>query len=204
MTIPLLASLIATGIWTYQRRTRAFPYFIALLIFIASIFIFKGFFLDTVFFILVALLLLFLFAEQAITLAKETRIRRQEESRANRLELALAEAEERNETRQIIIKSAGKVQRIATNQIVQCHGASGYSEIVLVGGRTILHTASLNELEETLPAIFLRVHRSYLVNLMFVDALSRDPSGTGTLSLTEGSEIPVSRRILPRIRKALI
>jgi DNA-binding LytR/AlgR family response regulator len=203
MTIPLLASLIATGVWTYKSRTRAFPYFIALLVFIASIFIFKGFFLDTIFFALVALLLLFLFAEQAVTLAKEARIRRSEETRANRLELALAEAEERNEARQITIKSAGKVQRIATNQIVQCHGASGYSEIVLVGGRTILHTASLNEMEETLPATFLRVHRSHLVNLMFVEALSRDPAGTGTLSLSEGSEVPVSRRILPKVRQAL-
>jgi len=204
MTIPLVASLIATGVWTYQRRPRAFLYFITLLVFIASIFIFKGFFLDTVFFVLVAFLLLFLFAEQAVILAEQARIRHLEASRANRLELALAEAGERSEARQITVKSAGKVQRIATNQIVQCRAAGGYSEIVLVGGRTVLHTASLNEMEEMLPTTFLRVHRSHLVNLMFVEALSRDPAGTGTLLLFEGSKAPVSRRILPSVRKALV
>jgi len=204
MTLPLLASLIATAVWAYQRRARAFLYFATLLVFISSIVIFRGFFLDTVFFVLVAFLILLLFIEQALTLADEAREHRVEEARANRLELALAEAEERHETSQISIKSAGKVERIATNQIIHCQGAGGYSEIILVGGRTVLHAAPLNELEETLPPTFLRVHRSHLVNLTFVQSLSRDPSGTGTLSLSGGSEIPVSRRIMPKVRQALV
>jgi len=95
------------------------------------------------------------------------------------------------------------MERIATSQIIHCKGASGYSEIVLIGGRTVLHSATLNEMEETLPATFLRVHRSHLINLMSVKSLNRDPSGTGTLTLTEGANIPVSRRIMPKVRQAL-
>ena len=203
MTLPLLASLITTGYWTYQRRPRAFFYFIILLVFVAAIVIFQSLFLDTVFFHLVAFFLLLLFIEQALTLAEEARERRSEEARANRLELALAEAEERSETSYINIKSSGKIERIATSQIVHCQGAGGYLEIMLMGNRTVLHSATLNDLEESLPQTFLRVHRSHLINVMCVNSLSRDPSGTGTLTLVDGSTVPVSRRVMPKVRQAL-
>lgn len=203
MTIPLLGALTATGIWTYQGRRRAFVYFIALLVFLLAIALFQGFFLDTVFFLLVAFFLLALFVEQALILAEEERERRSEEARANRLEQALAEAEERAETSHINVKSAGKIERIATSQIVHCRGAGGYSEIILIGGRTVLHSASLNEIEEALPATFLRVHRSHLINVMFVESLKRDASGTGTLLLQGEIDVPVSRRVMPKVRVAL-
>jgi len=203
MLSPLLAGLLATGLWSYQRRPRAFLYFISLLVFVASMVTFQGLFLDTVFFLLVAFFLMLLFVDQALTFAEEARERRSEEARANQLEQALAEVEERAETNHINVKSAGKMERIATSQIVHCKGAGGYSEIVLVGGRTILHTAALSELEEMLPATFLRVHRSHLINVMYVKTLSRDPSGTGTLELSEGEDVPVSRRIMPKVRQAL-
>ncbi|MEL6693758.1 MAG: LytTR family DNA-binding domain-containing protein, partial [Pseudomonadota bacterium] len=203
MAIPLLGSLIATGVWSYQRRARAFVYFIALLLFLLAIVLFQGLFLDTVFFLLVAFFLLLLFLEQALALASEERERRSEEARANRLEQALAEAEQRAESSHINVKSAGKLERIAANQVVHCSGAGGYSEIHLLGGRTLLHSVSLNELEESLPAIFLRVHRSHLINVMFVEALTRDPSGTGSLRLQDDVSVPVSRRIMPKVREAL-
>lgn len=203
MTLPLVASLLATGVWTYQRRARAFLYFVSLLTFVAAIFLFRSLFLDTVFFLLVAFFLLLLFIEQAVTLANEARQRRSEEARANRLEQALAGIEERTETQHIQVKSAGKMMRVATSQIVHCQGAGGYSEIILEGGRVLLHSASLNDLEEALPATFLRVHRSHLINVLFVKALNRDPSGTGTLSLIDDVKVPVSRRIMPKVRQAL-
>jgi len=144
-----------------------------------------------------------LFVDQALTLGEEARERRSEEARANQLEQALAEIEERAETNHIDIKSAGKIERITTSQIIHCSGASGYSEITLVGGRTVLHSATLNELEAMLPATFLRVHRSHLINVMHVKSLNRDPSGTGTLAFVEGIDVPVSRRIMPKVRQAL-
>ncbi|NQY40825.1 MAG: LytTR family transcriptional regulator DNA-binding domain-containing protein [Henriciella sp.] len=203
MAIPLIGALIATGVWSYKRRARAFVYFIALLSFLLAIVLFQGLFLDTVFFLSVAFFLLLLFLEQALVLASEERERRSEEARANRLEQALAEVEQRAETSHINIKSAGKLERVATNQIVHCRGAGGYSEIHLLGGRTLLHSVSLNELEESLPAIFLRVHRSHLINVMFVESLTRDSSGTGSLSLKDDVSVPVSRRIMPKVREAL-
>lgn len=203
MIIPLIAALAACGYWSYRRKERAFQYFITLLTFIGAIFIFQASFLDTIFFFLIAFFLLLLFIEQALTLSDEEKQRRIEEARAERLENALSQAKERDDASEIIVKSAGKVEHIPSKNIIHCSGASGYAEIHLENGRSVLHSITLNEMEDILPSIFLRVHRSHMVNVMFVKSLQRDPAGTGMLTLTDGSEVPVSRRIMPKVRKAL-
>jgi hypothetical protein len=203
MLLPLLVSLAATALWSYQRRPRAFVYFLSLLVFSAAIRMFPSLFLDILFFNLVAAFLLFLFAEQALATAKEAERRRIEEVRANRLELALEQAQQKEEASTIIVKSAGRMEHIRTDKLCYCRGADGYSEIKLIDDREVLHAATLAEMEETLPSTFLRVHRSYLVNTAFVKSLTRDVAGTGILTLTNGSEIPVSRRTMPQVRQAL-
>jgi DNA-binding LytR/AlgR family response regulator len=72
-----------------------------------------------------------------------------------------------------------------------------------VDGREILHADSLNALEESLPATFVRVHRSHIVNTAHVRTLEREASGVGRLRLANGAEVPVSRRVLPRVRATL-
>lgn len=203
MTLPLVAALVATGFWSHQGRRRAFLYFVIVLVFVAAIFSLQGLFLDTLFFFLVAFFLLLIFIEQAFTLAEEAHQRRKEEARADRLSLALEEAKERTSVSEISIKSAGKMERIATSEILHCNSVDGYAEIVLTGGRTLLYTTSLNDLEGELPANFLRVHRSHLINVNYVGSLSRDRSGTGMLTLVGGAQVPVSRRIMPKVRQAL-
>ncbi|MEL7487558.1 MAG: LytTR family DNA-binding domain-containing protein, partial [Pseudomonadota bacterium] len=203
IVLPLLAALIATGFWSFKRRPRAFAYFLSLLVFVGANIAFPNIFLDVVFFYLVAAFLLFLFAEQGVALAREAEQRRVEQARANRLELALDQAKEREEATTISIKSAGKVERICAEQIAHCRGAGGYCEIILEGGREVLHAATLAEMEQALPSTFLRVHRSHLVNIAFVKSLHRDPAGTGMLVLSDGSQTPVSRRIMPKVRRAL-
>jgi DNA-binding LytR/AlgR family response regulator len=58
-------------------------------------------------------------------------------------------------------------------------------------------------LEHTLPAQFLRVHRSHLVNLNAVRGLRVDAGGRRFLQLETGSEVAVGRRFLARLREAL-
>ena len=203
MTIPMGASLIATGVWSFQRRQRAFGTFLSLIVFVGAVVAYPHFFLDVLFFYLVAALVLFLFVEQGITLLREAAQRRLEQARADRLELALDQVKERNEATIINVTSAGKLHRITTDQIVHCRSTGGYSEILLEDGRTLLHTTSLTEMAETLPSTFLRVHRAHLVNANFVRTLNREPAGTGRLIMENGTDVPVSRRIMPKVRKAL-
>ncbi len=201
--VPLTISLAATAVLCFKRRPRAFSYVLSLFIFLAANIAFADLFLDVLFFYLVASFLLFLFVEQGFALVREAEQRRKEQARAERLELALEQAKERDEATTINVTSAGKMERVCTDQIAHCRGASGYSEIVLKGGREILHAITLAEMEQILPATFLRVHRSHLVNTAFVKSLNRDHAGTGMLILEDGSEIPVSRRIMPKVRAAL-
>lgn len=77
------------------------------------------------------------------------------------------------------------------------------AELCFVQGGQTLHSMSLNELGEALPASFLRVHPSHIVNVAFVKSLTRLASGVGHLELTNGATVPVSRRIMPMLRRAL-
>ena len=76
-------------------------------------------------------------------------------------------------------------------------------ELHFADGGKRLHSGSLNELEAELPPAFLRVHRSHIVNTAFVESLQREPSGVGRLRMTTGEFVPVSRRIMPTVRRAI-
>ena len=80
------------------------------------------------------------------------------------------------------------------------------TEPILLGGAPralAIVNGTLAGLEEDLPETFLRVHRSHIVNTAFVSALEREPSGIGRLTLTNATDVPVSRRIMPKVRTAL-
>ena len=131
------------------------------------------------------------------------REKRAEAVRADKLELALAQARQRTAPEQIQLVSSGRVDYVATDTITQFKGAGDYVEVHLEGGRTSLYNGGLSALESDLPPTFLRVHRSHIVNTAFVSALERDASGIGRLLLSNGQEVPVSRRIMPKVRSAL-
>jgi DNA-binding LytR/AlgR family response regulator len=64
-----------------------------------------------------------------------------------------------------------------------------YTEVHRTEGAPLLVRESLNAWEEKLPADFLRVHRSYIVHLPFVEAVD---AGSTTVA---GKEIPVTRQV---------
>ncbi len=53
--------------------------------------------------------------------------------------------------------------------------------------------STLKELEKRLPDIFLRIHRSYIVNTTSISRISRDFSSNLVVTLVDGSELPVSQ-----------
>ncbi|MEM9619153.1 MAG: LytTR family DNA-binding domain-containing protein [Pseudomonadota bacterium] len=202
--IPAIVSASITGLAAYRRRPFALVYFITLSLFAATVVIFPDRFLDTIFFYEVAALLLVLFVAQAFALARERTRLEDEQTRSRQLALTLERANETDAVTSIKISGAGKIDVVAAQDIAHCKGAGDYVEICLKDGREILHNGSLSQLEGELPTTFLRVHRSYLVNTDYVRSLTRKSSGVGALRLTTDAEIPVSRRIMPKVRSALI
>ncbi|MHA6261056.1 LytR/AlgR family response regulator transcription factor [Sporosarcina sp. CAU 1771] len=68
-------------------------------------------------------------------------------------------------------------------------------------GYSSVHT--LKNLEERMPASFLRIHRSYIVHIPYIESISRDFSSGLLIQLKDGTELPVSQTYVNHVRKTL-
>ena len=139
---------------------------------------------------------------QTLTRERDRMALAEERARGRQLAAALEQASMPS-TSTVRVTSAGAIDVIESADIVFCKGAGDYVELHLSDGRQMLHHGALARIEDELPAVFLRVHRSYLVNTNFVRTLRREASGIGALILKDGTEVPVSRRVMPKVRSAL-
>lgn len=62
---------------------------------------------------------------------------------------------------------------------------------------------TLKELALRLPTTFLRIHRSYIINISFIQRISRDFSSNLIITLKDGTELPVSQSYMSDVRTAL-
>ncbi len=102
----------------------------------------------------------------------------------------------------LLVRSHGRADLVPLASVVRIAGADDYCEILLTDGRELLHGRRLVDLAAELPAEFVRVHRSFLVNLGPVSALELR-SGRPVLCHLSGELTPVSRRRLSRLRDDL-
>lgn len=197
------AGLLLSLGWAARKQRGALILAGLFILGLLAVFHFGSRFLDVGYFHAAAGVLAFGIYQQAQLLVQERRQRRLETGRALQLETALAQARQKSAPEQIQLVSAGRVDYVSTDRIVQLKAAGDYVELHFEDGATTLYTGTLGGLEDQLPAAFLRVHRSHIVNTLFVSALEREASGTGRLLLSNASEVPVSRRIMPAVRSAL-
>lgn len=79
------------------------------------------------------------------------------------------------------VKSDYKIQRIDTERILYIEGMKNYAKIYLYGeSRPIISLISLKALQQKLPDdTFLRVHRSYIVHLRYIQTIERSTIAIG-------------------------
>lgn len=109
------------------------------------------------------------------------------------------------ETRKIPVVAGGGTELIDQEQVHYVQAEGDYSRVHTFD-RSYLATASLRELEAALPADrFLRIHRSYLVNLAKVASVRRAGADRLRLALDDATrtELDVARRQAPKVRAAL-
>jgi len=88
----------------------------------------------------------------------------------------------------ISIKSERRFYKIPINSILYIHSLSNYYQVVTPDKKIIVY-GSLSALENKLSANqFIRIHRSYLVAINKIEAIS------STFILLEGKKIPVGRK----------
>ena len=85
------------------------------------------------------------------------------------------------------------IRLVPVEHIIRIKGLSNYSKIYFTTGRPMTVAKVLHWFEDRLPAqIFARVHRSHLVNKMFMYEING--INHSNILLTNGDCIPMSRR----------
>jgi two-component system LytT family response regulator len=91
----------------------------------------------------------------------------------------------------VYIRSVNKIICLDADDILYCQADGCYSKIHLRNDRMILHSKTLQKLEEQLPeGIFIRCHNSFLVNRNMVNEVVLNLK---TLIIGD-KRIPISRR----------
>ena len=95
------------------------------------------------------------------------------------------------------------LQMIPIDTIISCESDDNYTNIKLKGGKKLLVTRSLKEIEESLEQhSFTRVHRSYLVNLNEIEKYIKGEGGY--LVMSDGTSIDVARNKKEGLLKKLL
>lgn len=81
---------------------------------------------------------------------------------------------------------------VPTKDILYCNAESNYTNVVLTGGRKILVSKVLKEIDEALAGPdFFRIHNSYLVNLNHITKFVRGDGGY--VVMQDGASVSISR-----------
>lgn len=86
----------------------------------------------------------------------------------------------------IFVKTKSRLEKLMLKDILWVEASDIYAQVITASGKHLLNT-SLKVVEERFPASrFIRVHRSYIVNIEKIDALEEDDVVIGTVRLPVG------------------
>jgi two-component system LytT family response regulator len=92
----------------------------------------------------------------------------------------------------LAVRSIGRVAIVPVVEILRVEAADNY--VRLFANRTYMLRCTLARVAGMLdPAIFLRIHRSHIINMRRVRELQPRPHGEFAIALEDGSEITSSR-----------
>ncbi len=119
---------------------------------------------------------------------------------------ALARAIDRAPGRieRILVRDRGRIFPLSLNEIEYLKADSKYTAIA-ARGQTFLVRIGISELEAQLdPARFIRIHRSALVNLDFVDSMKADDQSQLLIQMRDGTSLTASREASKVLREMSI
>ena len=123
---------------------------------------------------------------------------------------ALARAVQRQQPGQhgrlerILVRDRGRIFPLSLNEIEYMKADAKYTAIA-ARGQTFLVRIGISELEAQLdPARFIRIHRSALVNLDFVDSMKADDQSQLSIRMRDGTSLTASREASKVLREMAI
>jgi len=94
----------------------------------------------------------------------------------------------------ILLHAKNAIEVVNQNELIYLQADSNYCNVFVKGGKRIMVTKTLNELEKLIDQdVFIRIHRSYTVNINFIKKISTE-DGAYDVILEDGKKLPVSRR----------
>ncbi|MBQ4838566.1 MULTISPECIES: LytR/AlgR family response regulator transcription factor [Pseudoalteromonas] len=104
----------------------------------------------------------------------------------------------------LAVKEQGEIIRVSTATIQWIDAAGDYMCLHCADGQTHILRKTMKELEQELdPKLFVRVHRSAIVNTGQISKLVTQSSGEYLLVLDNGQELKVSRSYRDKVKSAL-
>jgi two-component system, LytTR family, response regulator len=103
----------------------------------------------------------------------------------------------------IVVKDGARVHIIPIAQLEYAEAQDDYVALYS-GGRSYLKQQTISSLEESLdPAKFIRVHRSFLINLECISKIEPYTKDSRLAILASGAQVPVSRAGYLRLKEAM-
>jgi two-component system LytT family response regulator len=118
--------------------------------------------------------------------------------------LALAVDRVPSRIERILVRDRGRIFPLSVNEIAYLKADAKYTAIA-ARGQTFLVRIGISELEAQLdPGRFIRIHRSALVNLDFVDSMRADDQSQLEITMRDGAVLTASREASKVLREMAI
>jgi two-component system LytT family response regulator len=104
----------------------------------------------------------------------------------------------------LFIQLRGKVVAVDVKDIEWIEAQDDYAQVHTVSG-SYLTSQNLTHLESLLdPNLFIRIHRSSMVNLNFIKEVHRNDSGGYAVKITSGRELTIGRSRVELVKKWMV
>jgi len=108
------------------------------------------------------------------------------------LETLLHNMQDTNGNTRVVFSTSDGLEIVEIKSIVRCQSDNNYTYIYLSNGENIFLSKTLKEVETMIQSpMFLRVHQSHLVNIIFIKRFVK--SDGGYLLLKDGKQVSVSK-----------
>ena len=130
------------------------------------------------------------------------RIEKAESTSTNPKELANNFVTKDEILKRIVVKKNQKIEIIPVDQIQYLEAQDDYVKIVTKDGSSLKQNR-MKFFEEHLPDSFVRIHRSYLVNLNFVKQIDLIAKDSHAVLLKDGKQLPVSKSGYAKLKEMI-
>ncbi|RFS19249.1 DNA-binding response regulator [Chitinophaga silvatica] len=139
--------------------------------------------------------------EELILAVNKVQQQLQQKQWLNRNRIIMENARENNPgMQQVILPTLDGFDVVKMNEIVRLKGNGNFTDVYLINGTKKMVCRFLKHFSEMLPHPFVRVHKSHIVNIHFVQSYHKGAGGY--VCLNDGTEVEVSPAYKDSLLKA--